>query len=185
MYDQFVVRFGEHRLGQLKLKHSNYTEILSSKSRKTVIPALRQGHRENGRAPVKILQFLHTLYISGPHKLPLLGPHSISGPGKNYRLSPPLYGPALRAQKSCSNGTKNWAGSNFKPLWQECFFSDIYSLFEKYKKQVRTCRTYPKLPRFTVNRIVFSNFTFQYLIFSLPWSASIVTEKPFTKPLKI
>ncbi len=126
-YDQFVVRFGEHHLEQLKLKHSNYTEISSSKSRKTVIPA-------------------------------------------------------LRAQKSCSNSTKNWAGSNFK---QECFFSDIYSLFEKYKKQVRTCRTYPKLPRFTVNRIVFSNFTFPYFIFSLPWSASIVTEKPFTKPLKI
>jgi hypothetical protein len=29
----------------------------------------------------------------GPHNLALLGPHSVSGPGKNYRLSPPLYGP--------------------------------------------------------------------------------------------
>ncbi len=31
----------------------------------------------------------------GPHNLALLGPNSISGPGKNYRLSTPLYGPAL------------------------------------------------------------------------------------------
>ncbi len=30
--------------------------------------------------------------------------------------------PALRAGKSCSYGRKNWAGSNFKPFWQECFF---------------------------------------------------------------
>jgi hypothetical protein len=30
---------------------------------------------------------------------------------------------ALRAQKSYSNSMKNLAGSNFKPLWQECFFS--------------------------------------------------------------
>jgi hypothetical protein len=30
--------------------------------------------------------------------------------------------PAISVGKSCSYSRKNWAGSNFKPFWQECFF---------------------------------------------------------------
>jgi hypothetical protein len=39
--------------------------------------------------------------------------------------------PALRAQKSCPNSRKNWAGRNFKPFWQECFFSAESTKFLK------------------------------------------------------
>ncbi len=34
----------------------------------------------------------------------------------------------LELKKSCLNSTKNGAGSNFKPLWQECFFREIIKM---------------------------------------------------------
>ncbi len=42
--------------------------------------------------------------------------------GLSYWNSRKTVIPAIRAQKSCPNSRKNWAGSNFKPFWQECFF---------------------------------------------------------------
>jgi hypothetical protein len=44
--------------------------------------------------------------------------------------------PAISVGKSCSYGRKNWAGSNFKPFWQECFFSIFDFLRIKHLTQV-------------------------------------------------
>ncbi len=50
--------------------------------------------------------------------------------------------PALRAQKSCPNSRKNWAGSNFKPFWQECFFSCNWLSFGKWLKLIAITKVF-------------------------------------------
>ncbi len=64
-----------------------------------------QGRRENGRAPVKIVRFLHTLSIPGPIIL----------------LSPPLYGP-LKG---------DWRMSSQKPIHQSLLHTTKFFNFTR------------------------------------------------------